>query len=118
MSADPQALKWRRIGAVIAAIGVAAGAFGAHALGEHPRLETWKTAAQYELFHGIALCVPGLPFVTRALLLVGTLIFAGSLYLLVLLDQPWLGAITPLGGLALIAGWLSAASALKAPGAP
>lgn len=118
MSADAQALRWRRIGAVIAAIGVAAGAFGAHALGEHPRLETWKIAAHYQLLHGIALCLPGLPRVTRILLLVGTLIFAGSLYLLVLLDQPWSGAVTPFGGLALIAGWLSAASALKAPGAP
>ena len=116
MSADTEALRWRRIGAVVAAVGVAAGAFGAHALGEHPRLETWKTAAHYEMLHGIAMCLPGLPKITRILLLVGTLIFAGSLYLLVLLDQPWLGAITPFGGVALIAGWLSAASALPPSG--
>ncbi len=115
MTPDEQALRWRRIGAVIAAIGVAAGAFGAHALGEHPRLETWKTAAHYQLLHGIALCLPGLPLATRTLLLVGTILFAGSLYLLVLLDQPWLGAVTPLGGVALIAGWLTAASALTGP---
>lgn len=117
MSADAQALRWRRVGAVIAAVGVAAGAFGAHALGDNPHIETWKTAAHYQLLHGIALCLPGLPRITRVLLLVGTAIFAGSLYGVVLLDQPWLGAITPLGGVALIAGWLSAASALQAPGA-
>lgn len=115
MSADAEALRWRRIGAVVAALGVAAGAFGAHALGEHPRLETWKTAANYHLLHGIALCLPGLPRLTRALLLGGTVVFAGSLYLLVLLDQPWLGAVTPLGGVALIAGWLSGARALQPP---
>ncbi len=98
-------VRWRRIGGVIAALGVALGAFGAHALGEHPRLDTWKTASHYHLIHGVALCVPGLPVWTRRLLLAGVAIFAGSLYLLVLSGQGWLGAITPLGGLCFIGGW-------------
>ncbi len=100
--------KWLRIGACVAALGVAAGAFGAHALDPHPRIETWKTAAQYQLVHGIALCLPTLPRLSRILLLAGTVVFSGSLYLLVVLDEPRLGMVTPVGGAALIAGWLSA----------
>ncbi len=101
---------WRRVGAALAATAVGLGAFGAHALGAHPRIETWHTASHYHLLHAIALCVPGLPGWPRRLLLAGTLVFAGSLYLLVLSDQRWLGAITPIGGVVLIVGWVLAAA--------
>lgn len=100
--------RWLRIGSILAAIGVAAGAFGAHALAEHPRIETWKTGALYLLLHAIALCVPGMPLVARRLLLVGILVFSGSLFALVLTGQAWLGAVTPLGGVSFILGWVMA----------
>lgn len=102
-------LAWRRTAGIAAAIAVAAGAFGAHALASHPRLDTWKTAALYHLFHAVALAIPGLPVATRWCFLVGIALFAGSLYALVILDAPWLGAVTPLGGVAFILGWISLA---------
>lgn len=108
--------------ALSAAIAVAAGAFGAHALRDivpDQRLATWETAARYQLVHALAIllaarwvarAVPGATLATW-LFIVGTVLFAGSLYLLVLLDQPWLGAVTPVGGAAFIAGWLAMAFA-------
>ncbi len=105
-----------RLGALLAGIGVMAGAFGAHALENivsPDRLDTFETAARYQMYHAIALFVLGLkdPDLPRAkwvgyLFLLGILLFSGSLYLLVLTDTSWLGAITPLGGVAFIAGWL------------
>ena len=100
-------------------LGVAAGAFGAHGLesyfSDHPDLEpTYLTAVRYQLIHGLALLAvawavtqwPG-SLVNWAgyLLLAGVVIFSGSLYLLVLTDTRWLGAITPIGGLAFLTGW-------------
>jgi len=96
---------------------VALGAFGAHGLKEAvtpQRLQTFETAVRYQMYHALALLfVGGLATVapTRLLQWVGTLfiggilIFSGSLYVLVLTDTPWLGAITPLGGVAFISGW-------------
>lgn len=105
-----------RLGALLAGIGVMAGAFGAHALENMvspDRLDTFETAARYQMYHAIALFVIGLkdPDPPRAkwvgfLFLLGILLFSGSLYLLVLTDTSWFGAITPLGGVAFIAGWL------------
>jgi uncharacterized membrane protein YgdD (TMEM256/DUF423 family) len=100
---------WIRRGAALAALGVAAGAFGAHALAANPRLDSWKTAALYHLVHAVALVLPSLPIATRRLHLAGVVVFSGSLYLLVLLDAPWLGAVTPIGGVCFILGWLWAA---------
>jgi len=109
------------LGALSGALAVAAGAFGAHALeGAVPpeRLATWETAAHYHLVHALALVAVGLVSAHRRhrpmrlagwLFLAGTVLFAGSLYGLVLLDLPALGAVTPLGGLAFIAGWLALA---------
>mgnify|MGYP002625393862 FL=1 len=109
-------------GALSAAMAVAAGAFGAHALRDlvpEQRLDAWETAARYQLVHAIAVfltarwvarAVPGARLAAW-LFVVGTVLFAGSLYLLVLLDMPWLGAVTPFGGAALIAGWLGLAFA-------
>lgn len=94
------------------AAAVALGAFGAHALRsrvQDPRLlETWDTASRYHFFHSIALCLA--PLSQRAtsagwLFALGTAAFSGSLYALVLTGERRLGAITPIGGLALICGW-------------
>ena len=105
------------LGAACAALAVAAGAFGAHALRDAvppERLATWATAAHYGLAHALALVLTGLVAerapgrLVRAagwLFLAGIALFSGSLYALVLLDAPVLGAVTPLGGAAFIAGW-------------
>lgn len=108
----------RRLAAALGATAVAFGAFGAHGLKE--RLEasdsvaTWETAAHYHLVHAVALlgCAALSATGTRvrlatALLTAGTLIFSGTLYILCLTGQKWLGAITPIGGVLLIAGWLA-----------
>jgi uncharacterized membrane protein YgdD (TMEM256/DUF423 family) len=94
---------------------VAAGAFGAHALEgavTPERLAVFDTAARYHLVHALAIVLAGamamwLPLARVAgwLFTAGIVVFAGSLYLLVLLDAGWLGAITPIGGLAFMAGW-------------
>lgn len=101
--------------AVLGFLGVALGAFGAHALKDmlvaNERLATWETAVFYHLVHAVAiLATYGLPIAWRRLIgfcwIVGVIIFSGSLYVLCLTGIGWLGAITPLGGLALLAGWL------------
>lgn len=109
------------IGALSAFIGVAAGAFGAHALRDRlsaAMLQTFQTGVTYQMYHALALVgvgillgrfsVDGSQWLTAAgwLFVVGTLLFSGSLYLLALTGTTWLGAITPLGGLAFLAGWV------------
>ena len=105
------------LGAVLAGVAVAAGAFGAHML--KPRLsermlEVFETGVRYHMFHALALLFSGWAFIQwevkyfqkAALAFVaGILFFSGSLYLLVLSEISWLGIITPLGGLCFIAGW-------------
>jgi uncharacterized membrane protein YgdD (TMEM256/DUF423 family) len=108
-------------GAVNAAIAVAFGAFGAHALKEklsEHYLAIWETAVQYQMFHAIALLAVGILMspslfgtVTQLswagyLILAGIIIFSGSLYVLSLTGIGILGAITPIGGVAFIAGWI------------
>jgi uncharacterized membrane protein YgdD (TMEM256/DUF423 family) len=105
------------IGAVLASAGVAAGAFGAHALRAQvpPHdLETWRTASQYLLVHAVAVFAISLSGVERLrvpayLLVYGAVVFSGSLFFLVLSGYRWLGAIAPIGGSAMIIGWLWAA---------
>jgi uncharacterized membrane protein YgdD (TMEM256/DUF423 family) len=109
------------LGALAGALGVAAGAFGAHALADAvppERLATFRTGATYHLAHALAAVLAGLAAAhglgrpARAagwLFLAGVVLFAGSLYALVLFDLPVLGAVAPLGGVALIAGWLALA---------
>ncbi len=104
-------------GALLAGLGVAAGAFGAHGLEGQvspDRLDTFHTAVTYQMYHALALLIVGViatldggGFVQGAgyCFIGGTLVFSGSLYLLVLTDTPWLGAVTPFGGTALIIGW-------------
>jgi uncharacterized membrane protein YgdD (TMEM256/DUF423 family) len=105
-------------GAVLGGLSVALGAFGAHALRDRlspADLQVYETAARYQMYHALALvglglwlergARPRLVWAARAWL-TGTVIFSGSLYLLVLTGVRALGAITPLGGVALIVGWL------------
>jgi uncharacterized membrane protein YgdD (TMEM256/DUF423 family) len=115
---------WIRIGALLGAAAVAAGAFGAHGLKERldaRSLKVFETAAQYQMYHALALLAVGLlalpgrpgPALTLAgwSFLVGILIFSGTLYGLSISEIKWLGAITPIGGLALILGWIALAVA-------
>lgn len=102
-----------RISASLGFLAVALGAFGAHALkdllAQHDRVTTWETASFYHLTHAIVLCGVAWrsPFLNRAwwCFFVGTLIFSGSLYVLCLTNIGVLGAITPIGGVALLLGW-------------
>lgn len=113
--------RWLATGAVLAGLGVAAGAFGTHALAGRlapDLLEVFETATRYHLLHALALLVVGLAVDrtegTRGrglwsaagwLFTTGILIFGGSLYGLALSGARWLGAVTPLGGLCFLAGW-------------
>ena len=106
------------LGAFSAFIGVALGAFAAHALKarlDAAMLATFETGVRYQMFHALALLAVGWAHtrwpsaVLTAggwLFLAGTLLFSGSLYALSLSGMRWLGAITPFGGLAFLAGWL------------
>jgi uncharacterized membrane protein YgdD (TMEM256/DUF423 family) len=105
-----------RIGAILGFLGVALGAFGAHALRDKlsPNLlQVWHTAVLYHLLHAVALFALGLYVrssgadmrVGGGLLLAGVLVFSGSLYALALTGIKPLGAITPIGGVLLLAGW-------------
>lgn len=119
---------WIRIGAILGFLAVAMGAFGAHSF--QARLVSlgtaaqFQTAAQYHMYHALALlavgvlalsgrrgtplCIAGGSFV------LGILVFSGSLYILALTGQKWLGAITPIGGVAMLIGWASLAVATMA----
>jgi uncharacterized membrane protein YgdD (TMEM256/DUF423 family) len=110
---------WTTIAGIAGATGVALGAFGAHGLKgrvtDPHLLEVWETAARYHLLHAVALAVvaihPARPVWSGWLFLGGILIFSGSLYTMTLTGQRWLGAVTPVGGLLLIAGWVALALA-------
>ncbi len=106
-------------GAVLLAIGVGLGAFGAHGLKETltpERLATFETGVRYQLFQGLGLLLlaamgrTGKPAPRAAVaVLMGTIIFSGSLYLLVAGAPSWFGAVAPVGGALMIIGWLLAA---------
>ncbi len=116
-------------GAALALLGVALGAFGAHALRASlspSDIEIFETAVRYQMYHAVALfgvawlatkLVDPLMHWAGWLLVAGTVVFSGSLYLLVLTGTRWLGAITPVGGLMLVAGWLLVVVALLRRGA-
>ena len=106
-------------GAAIAGLSVAIGAFGAHALRarlEPARLATFETAVQYHMLHAVALLAVAalagrvqsqqLLLLSGGLFTAGIFLFSGSLYALAITGITWLGAITPLGGIAFIGGWL------------
>ena len=100
---------------------MAAGAFGAHALVglvTPERLVVWETAARYQMYHALGLMIVAYLAAQKAagpariggwLFVIGTLLFSGSLYTLVLTDIRILGAVTPFGGVAFLVGWLSLA---------
>ncbi len=104
-------------GAVLALIGVAAGAFGAHGLRpilSEKMMTVFETGVRYHLVHALAMLIAGLSahwfshrvFVWAAWsFFIGILIFSGSLYTLVLSDIRGLGILTPFGGLAFLIGW-------------
>ncbi|WP_298015251.1 DUF423 domain-containing protein [uncultured Castellaniella sp.] len=110
-------------GALVLALGVATGAFGAHGLRRlvaPDLLETWRTAAHYQLIHGLGLLLiaalwsrlaPAPAAWAGGLMLAGLLIFSLSLYALVLTGIQALGALTPVGGLLMILSWLALALA-------
>jgi uncharacterized membrane protein YgdD (TMEM256/DUF423 family) len=105
------------LGGIFGFLGVALGAFGAHALKSRltpEMLGIFETGVRYQFYHALALCFVGALALQRPSgvlhasgisFAVGIAIFSGSLYVLVLTDTRWLGAITPLGGLAFLAGW-------------
>lgn len=111
------------VGAIMAGLAVAAGAFGAHALEarlDERMLEVWETAARYQMYHALGLIaaawlgqqvqhsattVAGVAFIA------GIVLFSGSLYVLALSGIRWLGAITPIGGVGFIIGWAALAFA-------
>ena len=113
--------RWMLAAALLGALGVILGAFGAHGLQTRlsaEQLESWDTAVRYHLLHSVALLALALFAIETGrsiqwpawLFSLGILFFSGSIYLLVLTGQRWLGPVTPLGGLCLIAGWLSLVS--------
>ena len=128
-SANP----WLLTGAVLGALAVACGAFGAHVLkgqfaadgllsqADEQQLQTWETAARYQMYHSLALLTVGLLAARRpatalhlagSAMTAGTLIFSGCLYALVLTGQRWLGAVVPIGGVLLMVGWICLAVAV------
>ncbi len=106
------------IGALSSCIGVAAGAFAAHGLKSRMSIEmlsVFEVGVRYQMYHAFALLVTtwvlskwpsSLVIAGGWLFIVGTLLFSGSLYLLSVSGIRWLGAITPFGGLAFLAGWI------------
>ena len=110
-------MNWFATGAIAAGLGVALGAFGAHVL--KPRLapdllEIFETGVRFHMYHALALLAVGWAAtrwtgstvqVAGWSFTVGIVVFSGSLYLLAATGQRWLGAITPIGGVAFLIGW-------------
>ncbi|MBW4461554.1 MAG: DUF423 domain-containing protein [Nodosilinea sp. WJT8-NPBG4] len=110
---------WIAIAAVLGGTAVAAGAFATHALKSQLSdrlLAVFETAARYQMYHALALLLvalirhqglgdPGWLAASAWVLIAGTVVFSGSLYALALTNQSMLGAVAPLGGAALMAGW-------------
>ena len=131
---------WCRIGAISGALAVVLGAFGAHGIAPTPaeleqkspgevrvierRMANYETAARYQMYHALSLLGVGVVATIgksrpRSLnvagwsFLIGSLIFCGTLYVLGVGGPKWLGMITPIGGLAFIAGWIALAVASR-----
>jgi uncharacterized membrane protein YgdD (TMEM256/DUF423 family) len=107
------------LGALLTSLSVALGAFGAHALRERldaGMLANFETGARYQMYHALGLLAVAwavsrfpssqLPVLAGWLFVAGIVLFSGSLYLMAFTGQRWLGAVTPFGGVAFIAGWV------------
>jgi uncharacterized membrane protein YgdD (TMEM256/DUF423 family) len=112
------------IATLMGALGVAAGAFGAHALRQRVderSLEIFETAVRYQMYHAFALLAAAWLISTGArqagtaawLFAGGVLVFSGSLYVMVASGARWLGAVTPIGGVLMIGGWIMLAVAAR-----
>lgn len=112
------------VGALLGALGVALGAFGTHGLKPivtPDMLANFETGVRYHMLHALALFAAAavgtrypnsrLPALAGWLFVAGIVVFSGSLYIMALTGLRWLGAITPIGGVALIGGWLCLAAA-------
>ena len=120
--------RWITVGAVLAAAAVVMGAFGAHAMEDHlaqfengaRRMDVWKTASHYHIVHAIGLILVGLTpsakpkliKIAAWLLLIGISVFSGLLYVYCYTDIRILGAFVPIGGVSMIAGWITFAVAV------
>ena len=117
------------IGAVLGFLAVALGAFGAHALEDllvkNDYQAVWETGVQYQMFHAVAILVIGVLMsknvignvkslrVAVTAMLIGTILFSGSLYVMAVTKITVLGAITPIGGVAFLIGWVALMMAAK-----
>jgi uncharacterized membrane protein YgdD (TMEM256/DUF423 family) len=113
--------RYIQLAGILGGLAVGIGAFGAHGLQPiletHSRVETFETAVKYHFYHAIAILAfaiwlniqPERKYLKRIIwsLFLGIMIFSGSLYILSLTGIVWLGAITPIGGVAFIYGWMS-----------
>jgi len=116
-------MNWSQIGAILMALSVVLGAFGAHGLRDRLdayHMEVYQKAVFYQFIHSLGILIVGILPKTGtfpqssattvcAFLLAGIVIFSGSLYALAISGNRMLGAITPIGGVAFIAGWLALA---------
>ncbi len=124
----PMAQKVMALAGILGALAVACGAFGAHGLSSRlagledgaKRLEWWHTASHYQLMHALALALVALVAARQsevwsttasAAFTIGIVVFCGTLYAMALGAPRWLGAVTPIGGLSLILGWIALAVA-------
>ena len=118
MTGRSSAQRFLALGSILAGLGVAAGAFGAHALKDildPPMLQVFETATRYVMYHAFGLCIVSWAIdrypeqrleKSGWLFLIGILLFSGSLYVVSLAGIRWMGAVTPIGGLAFMTGWL------------
>ena len=115
-------MRFGATGALLGFLGVAAGAFGTHAVRSTmppPLMSAFETAARYQLIHAVALLVVALAVeriasrglvIAGLMFIVGILLFSGSLYALALTGQTFWGMVTPFGGLGFLIGWLALAA--------
>ena len=109
----------RKTAAIFGIFGVLFGAFGAHVLRglleQSGTAQIWQTAVLYHLVHAVVLLVLSgwrpIPRLAYYLILIGVMVFSGSLYALALTNFKWFGAITPIGGIGMLSGWLALALA-------
>tara|TARA_Y100001970_G_C14059092_1_gene763217 strand:- start:292 stop:648 length:357 start_codon:yes stop_codon:yes gene_type:complete len=105
-----------KLGAILSMLTVVLGSFGAHSLEStiSDKIDIFKTAIQYQMFHSMALMIIGLIMITIKLdlvvvgylFIIGILLFSGSLYIIAIFKISFLGMIAPIGGLSFIAGWI------------